>query len=365
MGGARAPAAPVAGAALAARDRPELRFLLFGPEPALKAECAKHKSLQGRYEIIPVEAAVPDDARPAWALRRGGGTSMQLAIQAVAEGRAGAVVSGGNTGALMAMSRRSLSAMAGVRRPAIASVWPSRRAPIVVLDVGATLQCTPDDLVSFAIMGAAFAQAALGREAPSSALLNIGEEEVKGHEELREAAKILAVSSFLPGPFLGFMEPHDMLDGKADVVVTDGFTGNIALKTAEGVAQFLREALREALTKGGPAARLGAVLVRPALARVMGRYDPRRHNGAVFLGLDGIAVKSHGRMDGEGFARAVATAADMLAFDFLDHVSAAVAAKAAGASGGAAGAEGAGSPKAQAGKEASTGAGAAQAGGAS
>ncbi|MDA7981485.1 MAG: phosphate acyltransferase PlsX [Alphaproteobacteria bacterium] len=325
MGGENAPRAPVAGAALARERHPALRFLFVGDQAVIERERRRHSGLAGRSEILHAPDQVPDDAKPSLALRRGQETSMFRAIESVARGDSVAAISGGNTGALMAMALRGLKAMEGVHRPAIASFLPSAREPVVLLDLGATLQCTAANLVEFAIMGTAFARTVRDKAAPSCALLNIGEEDVKGHEEIREAARILqeTAATVLPGPFLGFIEAHDIASGRADVVVADGFTGNIALKTAEGTAQLLARELR-ATASEGLRAKAGALLLAPALRRFSRRFDARLHNGAVFLGLDGIAIKSHGRMDEQGFANALLVADEMAGHDFLKHVREAV-----------------------------------------
>ena len=325
MGGAHAPPVAVRGASLALRSHPRLRFLLFGDEPALAQELKRkgNSALKSVAEICHAPDTIADDDKPSAAVRRGRESSMWLALQAVGEKRAIAAVSGGNTGAFMAMARLNLKPMAGVHRPAIASFLPSAKGPIVLLDLGATVQCSARNLVEFAIMGTAFAHSVLDKENPTCALLNVGEEDVKGHEELREAARLMQDVA-LPGKFIGFVEGHDIAQGSADVIVTDGFTGNIALKTAEGAVNLLNDTLRQRL-KASFASRLGALLVGPSLKRGLSRYDPRHHNGAVFLGLDGLAIKSHGRMDEIGFARALEVAAALSEHHFLHQVQGAIA----------------------------------------
>ncbi|MGR4000471.1 MAG: phosphate acyltransferase PlsX [Alphaproteobacteria bacterium] len=318
MGGEMAPHAPISGAALAGERHSALKFLFVGDQGVIEKERKKHPSLRGNSEILHAPDQVPEDARPSVALRRGRETSMFRTIELVAEGHSSAAISGGNTGALMAMARRGLKAMEGVHRPAIAGLIPSAKDPVVLLDLGATLQCTATNLVEFAVMGTAFAEIVRNKPEPSCALLNIGEEDIKGHEEIREAARILYETE-LPGPFLGFVEAHDIISGKVDVVVTDGFTGNIALKTAEGTAQLFRDQLNTT-ARHGARARAGALLLKPALRSLFRRFDARLHNGAVFLGLDGIAIKSHGRMDDRGFANALLVADEMVGHDFLQHV---------------------------------------------
>ena len=320
MGGALAPRVAVQGASLALRKHPHLRFLLFGDETALANELKRKANapLKPVAEICHAPDKVADDDKPSAALRHGRESSMWLALQSAGEKRAAAAISGGNTGAFMAMARMTLKPMEGVHRPAIASFLPSAKGAIVLLDLGATVQCSARNLVEFAIMGTAFAHSVLDKETPTCALLNVGEEEVKGHEELREAARLMATVP-LPGEFIGFVEGHDIAQGSADVIVTDGFTGNIALKTAEGAVNLLNDNLRNLLT-ATPASKLGALLVGPSLKRGLAKYDPRRHNGAVFLGLDGLAIKSHGRMDEIGFARAIEIAAALSEHHFLNQV---------------------------------------------
>ena len=248
--------------------------------------------------------------KPSHVLRQGRNTSMRLAIDAVKDGRASAAVSAGNTGALMALAKFVLKTLPGIERPAIASLMPTRRSETVVLDLGANTECDADNLVQFAVMGEVFARAVLGIAKPTVGLLNIGTEDVKGNDTLRDAAAALR-SSPLAIEFRGFVEGTDLASGKVDVVVTDGFTGNVALKAAEGAvglyAQFLREAFKSSLLS-----KLGYLLAKPALELLRRRLDPRRYNGAMFLGLNGIVVKSHGGTDAVGFANAIGVAADLV-----------------------------------------------------
>ena len=243
---------------------------------------------------------------------------MRLAIDAVAEGRADCVVSAGNTGALMAMSKVVLRTVPGIDRPAMASLFPTQRGESVMLDLGANVECDADNLVQFALLGDVFARTVLGLVQPVVGLLNVGSEELKGHDAVREAAARLR-DTFSPISFHGFVEGDDIGAGTVDVIVTDGFTGNIALKTAEGtvklVIEFFRAAFRHSLL-----GRIGYIFARGALNRLRGRLDPRRYNGAVFLGLQGIAVKSHGGADALSFANAIGVAVDMKANGFLDKI---------------------------------------------
>ena len=310
MGGDHAPQVVIAGADMARERFPELRFLLHGDERLLRALLGARGQLAARAQIEHTPERVDPDARPSQVLRQGRGTSMCLAIEAVKAGRASAAVSAGNTGALMALAKFVLKTLPGIERPAIASLMPTRRSEVVFLDLGANSECDAENLVQFAVMGEVFARAVLGVTKPTVGLLNIGTEEVKGHDTLREAAAALR-ASHLPIEFRGFVEGTDVTSGTVDVVVTDGFTGNVALKVLEGTVglytQFLREAFKSSLV-----AQLGYVLARPALQLLRQRLDPRRYNGAMFLGLNGVVVKSHGGTDALGFANAIGVAVDLV-----------------------------------------------------
>lgn len=318
MGGDHAPDMVVAGASIAQKRFPQVNFLLFGDEERLRPLLASTPNLREVATIRHAEHAVRSDEKPSVALRTGRGSSMRLAINAVHDGAADGVVSAGNTGALMAMAKFVLKTMPGVDRPAMASFFPTLRGESVMLDLGANVQCDANNLVQFAIMGNVFARTVLGTLHPSIGLLNVGSEDQKGHEYVREAAAVLR-SMPLPGRFHGFVEGDDIAKGTVDVVVTDGFTGNVALKTLEGTAKlyatFLRETFRSSLL-----ARLGYLLARPALNTLRARTDPRRYNGAIFLGLNGVAVKSHGGADALGFANAIGVAVDMLLHHSLDKI---------------------------------------------
>jgi glycerol-3-phosphate acyltransferase PlsX len=310
MGGDHAPEVVVAGADLARERNPELHFLMFGDEERLAGLIRGRRQLAARTTIEHTSEAVEPDAKPSQVLRQGRSTSMRLAIDAVKDGRASAAVSAGNTGALMALAKFALKTLPGIERPAIASLMPTRRSETVVLDLGANTECDADNLVQFAVMGEVFARAVLGIAQPTVGLLNVGTEDGKGNDTLRKAAAALR-SSPLAIEFRGFVEGTDLASGKVDVVVTDGFTGNVALKVAEGAvglyAQFLREAFKSSLLS-----KLGYLLAKPALQLVRQRLDPRRYNGAMFLGLNGVVVKSHGGTDALGFANAIGVAADLV-----------------------------------------------------
>ena len=316
MGGDHAPPAVVRGANLALRRYPQAEFLFFGREPQLRPMIERMRRLRGVSQIIHTDDVVGSDDKPSVALRRGRNSSMRLAINAVRDGQAGAIVSGGNTGALMAMAKFALKTLPGVARPAISSFFPTLRGETVMLDLGANVSCDARNLVQFTVMGSCFARSVLGIPEPTCALLNVGSEEMKGGETLQEAAAMLR-SLPVPGEFVGFVEGDDIAKGTVDVVVTDGFTGNVALKTAEGTAtlytEFLRRTFRSSLLAG-----FGYLLARPAMHKLGKRVDPRRYNGAVFLGLNGIAVKSHGGSDALGFAHAIGVAIDLARHGFLE-----------------------------------------------
>jgi glycerol-3-phosphate acyltransferase PlsX len=310
MGGDHAPQVVIAGADMARQRFPDLRFLLHGDERVLRDLLRPRAPLAARSEIEHTPERVDPDARPAQVLRQGRGTSMCRAIEAVKTGRASAAVSAGNTGALMALAKFVLKTLPGIERPAIASLVPTRRSETVFLDLGANAECDADNLVQFAVMGEVFARAVLGVTKPTVGLLNIGTEEAKGHETIREAAAALR-ASHLPIEFRGFVEGTDLTSGKVDVVVTDGFTGNVALKVLEGTVGLYTHFLREAF-RGSLLARLGYGMAKPALQLLRQRLDPRRYNGAMFLGLNGIVVKSHGGTDALGFANAIGVAVDLV-----------------------------------------------------
>jgi glycerol-3-phosphate acyltransferase PlsX len=319
MGGDTGPAAILAGAAIGRRRHPEARFILHGDEAILKPLLARHRVLLKCAEIRHAPGVVHMSEKPSQALRRGRNSSMWSAIESVAKREADVAVSSGNTGALMAMSMFRLGVIEGIQRPAIAVIWPTMRGQSIVLDVGANAGCDASQLVDFAIMGEAFARAIFGIDRPTVGLLNIGEEEVKGIEPVKRAAHILRASK-LPIEFCGFVEGDDIGAGAVDVVVADGFTGNVALKTAEGTAKLVGHYLRSAL-KRSFFGRLGAILARGALRTVRKKLDPRSLNGGVFLGLNGVVVKSHGSADALGFASAVDLAIDMASSDMISRIS--------------------------------------------
>jgi len=310
MGGDHGPGVVIPAASIALVRHPDMRFLLVGDTARIEPVLADHPALAANAKIIHTDVAVAMDAKPSQALRKGRWrSSMWLALEAVKDGRADAAVSAGNTGALMAMAKFCLKTLEGVDRPAIAAIWPTVEAECIVLDVGANVGADARQLVEFALMGAAMARALFGLETPSVGLLNIGVEEIKGLDQIREAASVLKEAP-LPIRYHGFVEGDAVGQGVVDVVVTDGYTGNIALKTAEGTAKQIGQYLRAAMGRS-LLARLGAVLAQGAFRALKEKLDPRQLNGGIFLGLNGIVVKSHGGTDATGFASAIDLAYDM------------------------------------------------------
>ena len=320
MGGDAGPAAILAGVAIARKRHPHLRFLLHGDEAVLKPLLAGHRILANCAEIRHAPDSVRMTERPSQVLRRGRNSSMWHAIGSVGQKEAKVAVSAGNTGALMAISMSRLGVIEGISRPAIAVIWPTMRGQSIVLDVGANAGCDAEQLVDFAVMGEAFARAAFGIERPTVGLLNIGEEEIKGIEPVKRAAQILRASK-LPIEFYGFVEGDGIGSGLVDVVVTDGFTGNVALKTAEGTAKLISHFLKTAFLRSF-FGRIGALLAAGSINFVRKKLDPRSLNGGVFLGLNGVVVKSHGGTDALGFASAIDLAVDMGQSDIIARIAA-------------------------------------------
>jgi phosphate acyltransferase len=305
MGGDHGPGVVLAGADLALSRHPESEFLLFGNASLVASLLDARPRLKSRSRLVHTEVAVRMEDKPSQALRYGRWkSSMWLSIDAVKKGDADMAVSAGNTGALMAMSKFNLKTLPGIERPAIAALWPTLRGESIVLDVGASIGADADHLVDLALMGAATARILFDLPRPTVGLLNIGVEEAKGLEQVREAGRILREESFAELDYRGFVEGDDIGRGKVDVVVTEGFAGNIALKTAEGTARQIGEYLRGAMSRS-LGARIGYVFARSAFRQLRERMDPRRANGGVFLGLNGIVIKSHGGTDADGFAAAI------------------------------------------------------------
>ncbi len=327
MGGDSGPAAVVAGCADSANRNPDIAFILHGPRDQLEPLLAKRRQLAGRVEIRDVAGVVTMDAKPSHVMRKGKDTSMWSAIDAVREGRAGACVSCGNTGALMAVSMIRLRKLEGINRPAIACLWPSRNPGgfNIMLDVGADIRADEDDLLQYALMGASYARNGLGLERPRIGLMNVGTEEHKGRAELKVANEMIAGAAPAGAyEYVGFVEGGDIPSARVDVIVTDGFTGNIALKTAEGTATLVREFLKTAFN-ATPLSKIAAMLAYTSLKRLQKRIDPRRVNGGVFLGLNGTVVKSHGGADATGISAAIKLAYDLASSNFSERLAARVA----------------------------------------
>ncbi len=318
MGGDHAPEVIVNGADIARERYPGTSYLLFGDPARLKPLVDKRKGLSQALEIVPAEDAVLAEDKPSFALRRRRKSSMWLAVEAAAQGRADTVVSAGNTGALLAISMVAMRTVAGAHRPALASFVPTSRGETVMLDLGANLECDADNLAEFAVMGSVFAQVLLGLDRPKVGLLNVGSEEEKGHEELRQAARWLRRPD-APVNFHGFVEGNDIGRGTVDVVVTDGFTGNVALKSIEGTAKLYTQFVRDAF-RTSTFAKIGFLFAAGALVKMRKRVDPRRYNGGVFLGLDGVCVKSHGGTDALGFAYAIGVAVDLVRYEYKNKL---------------------------------------------
>jgi glycerol-3-phosphate acyltransferase PlsX len=318
MGGDHGPTVTIPGVDMARQLMPDVKFLLHGDTRAIAAVLTAHPQLRDASEIRHADKVISMDEKPAQAMRRGKGSSLWNAIEAVKTGEAAAAVSAGNTGALMAISKLILRMAANLERPAIVASWPTAKGTTAVLDVGANIQSDAAQLVEFAVMGAAFHHAVHGSTRPTVGLLNVGSEEQKGHESVREAARILKETS-LDLNYQGFVEGDDIAKGSVDVIVTDGFTGNVALKTAEGLARFFANELRSSLTSS-PLAMLGAFLAQGALRKLRARMDPGAVNGGPLLGLNGIVVKSHGGTDARGFASALQVTANLARSDFSKEV---------------------------------------------
>jgi glycerol-3-phosphate acyltransferase PlsX len=317
MGGDHGPPVVVPAVVRAVSALPEnVRFLLHGDETAIKAGLAKHPAAAARVEIRHADRAIAMDEKPAQALRRGKGTSMWNAVEAVREGQAAAALSAGNTGALMAISLLILRMIGDLERPALVASIPTTRGKTTFLDVGANIDCDAERLVEFAIMGEAYHRAALGVSKPTVGLLNVGSEEMKGHEEVREANRILREGK-IDLDYRGFVEGDDITGGAVDVVVTDGFTGNVTMKAMEGAARFMQGELRGALTSGLMAT-LGLVLARSALLKFRERLSPTP--AAPLLGLNGIVLKAHGGASERDFAKAIQLAVDLARSDFSAEI---------------------------------------------
>jgi len=310
MGGDNAPEIVVSGAAIGRERFPEIHYLLFGDEKRVAPLVAGHPVLKDCCTIEHTDVAVSSEEKPSVALRQGRKSSMQLAINAVRDGRAAGIVSAGNTGALMAMSKVTLKTLPGIDRPAIAAICPTRVGESVMLDLGANVEGDAESLLQFGMLGAAYARTVLGIERPTVGLLNVGAEEAKGRDNVKQAASLFRASK-LPFIFHGFVEGDDIGAGTVDVFVIDGFTGNIVLKAIEGTVRLYTEYLRQTF-RSSIMTRLAYLLAKGGFTKMRARIDPRRYNGATFLGLNGIVVKSHGGTDDFGFANAIGVTVDMV-----------------------------------------------------
>ena len=320
MGGDHGPSVVVDGAATSVGHLPDSTFIFFGDEAQVGPLVARHPALAAVSQVRHTTVSIRMDEKPSVALRAGRRTSsMWCAVEALKRGEADVAVSAGNTGALMAMSKICLNTLPGIDRPGLAALWPTVRGESIVLDVGATMGADAQTLVDLAVMGAAMARILLGFPRPTVGLLNVGSEEIKGIEEVKAASRRLRELALPQFDYRGFVEGDDLGKGTVDVVVTEGFTGNIALKTAEGTARqighYLREVMGETLR-----ARAGYILAKPAFDALRKKIDPRRVNGGVFLGLDGIVIKSHGGTDAEGFAGAIDIGYEMVRQRLLDKI---------------------------------------------
>jgi phosphate acyltransferase len=318
MGGDHAPRSVLAGANTICARYSNVTFILYGNETLITPVLDTLPTLKQRSRIVHTSNAILSDDKPSAALRQGKDSSMRLAIDAVKNGTATAMVSAGNTGALMAMAKIVLRTLEGIDRPAIITTIPTLKGKTVMLDLGANVECNADNLFQFALMGDAFARVTLGLESPTIGLLNVGSEDTKGNDTVKAAAAMLKETS-LPLNFTGYVEGTDIAEGTVDVVVTDGFTGNIALKTAEGTAKMCRDFLKEAFG-GSLLSKLGYLLARPSLKRAFNRLDNRLYNGAMLVGLNGIVVKSHGGTDAIGFEHAISVAIELALHGINDKI---------------------------------------------
>ncbi len=314
MGGDNSPRVVIEGLVEASHKNPDVRFLLFGDESKVKPLLNKYPRLKDKCELRHSPEVVHNEDKPSQVIRNRN-TSMAMAIDAVRRGEAKAIVSAGNTGALMAISKLSLKTIQKIHRPAIVSIMPHINGRYVMLDLGANTECDAINLAEFALMGNIVAKHALGIERPRVGLLNIGSEDMKGKDEIKQAAQIIK-NSHMNIDFVGFVEPHDLPNGKADVVVSDGFTGNIALKSIEGTAKLIMTMIKKSI-KSSLLALLALPLLVGVKVKLKKRMDPRLYNGAMFIGLNGLSVKSHGGTDAVGYAVAVGNAIKLVRQDFV------------------------------------------------
>ncbi len=318
MGGDFGVESAVPGAALALEKNAFLKFKFFGDEKEIHEQLGKHPKLKSASSVIHTEKMIRNDDKPSAALRASKGTSMRMAIEAVEQGEAAVVVSSGNTGALMAMAKIVLKPLPGIHRPALASVMPTMGGDTIMLDLGANVLVDSENLVQFAVLGCVFAKAHKGVAVPTVGLLNVGTEDTKGPDHVRGAAAILSRVEF-PGRYIGFVEGSDITAGTVDVIVSDGYAGNISLKAIEGVGKFANFYFKRAF-KNDPLSMIGAMFATFGLKKLKAKLDPRMHNGGVFLGLNGLCVKSHGGADALSFSTAVNLAAELAKHGYVESV---------------------------------------------
>ncbi len=322
MGGDHGPETVISGADIALVRRPDLKFEIYGDEAAVMPVLDRFPNVKAVSNFHHCEMSIAMDDKPSKALRSGRGKSgMWRSIEAIKRQEASVCVSAGNTGALMAMSKFCLRTQPSITRPAMAAIWPTLSGESVVLDVGANVGVDADQLIEFAVMGAAMSRALMDFDCPSVGLLNIGVEEVKGAEAVKEAGRLLREAKMPTMNYHGFVEGDDLGKGTVDVVVTEGFAGNIALKTAEGTAKQIGEYLKAAMSRT-LLAKIGYIFAKGAFEQLREKMDPRKVNGAVLLGLNGVVIKSHGGTDGEGFASAIELGYDMAVNDLLAKIEA-------------------------------------------
>jgi len=320
MGGDHGPSVVVPGAAVALAQHPGASFILFGDQAKIEPLLGAHPQLREACRLVHTDVAVRMEDKPSQALRNGRWkSSMWLAIDAVKKGDADVAVSAGNTGALMAMAKFNLRMLPGIERPAIAGLWPTLKGSCIVLDLGASIGADAESLVAMAVMGTAMSRVLFHLDRPTVGLLNIGVEEAKGLEAVREAGRILREEPLPHLDYVGFVEGDDIGRGKADVVVTEGFAGNIALKAAEGTARQFADYLRSAISQS-IWSKIGYLLARPAFRMLRDKMDPNKSNGGVFLGLNGVVIKSHGGTDSEGFAAAIDVGYNMVHYELLAKI---------------------------------------------
>ena len=318
MGGDHGPASVIPGAAMTLDKHPNLKFQIYGDEVQIRPFLDKYEALKAVSSIVHTDKMIRGDDKPSAALRASKGSSMRMAIEAVKDGQAHAVVSAGNTGALMALAKMVLKPLQGIHRPAIASIFPTMSGETIMLDLGANVIVDAENLVQFAVLGAVFAKVHMEVSVPSVGLLNVGSEEMKGPDHVRGAASILSDIDF-PGRYHGFVEGDDITKGTVDVVVSDGYAGNVALKAAEGVGKLTSHLFKKNMMRD-PLGILGGLIAFFALKRFRDQVDPRRYNGGVFLGLNGLCVKSHGGCDALAFSSAVNLAAGLSEQNYIERV---------------------------------------------